>query len=287
MIVRCAAGRRERCVSSPPDAADAGAAGDLATRFAIDGSRVPAHVALIMDGNGRWANRQGLSRNAGHEAGEAALFDTVEGALELGIGNLTVYAFSTENWRRPPAEVRFLLGFNESLLLRRRDELREQGVRVRFIGGRGRPVPKRLVRLIESTEELTRDGQRMTLRIAFNYGARAELVDAAARAGADLAAGRLQTIDVDAIAARLDDASMPDVDLLIRTSGEQRLSNYLLWQAAYAELTFVDTLWPDFDRQTLAWCVADYQARDRRFGGAVDRPVLPADHRAPDRPSGR
>jgi undecaprenyl diphosphate synthase len=252
-----------------------GTSGDLAARFAIDRDRVPSHIAVIMDGNGRWANRQGLSRNAGHEAGEAALFDTVEGALELGVGNLTVYAFSTENWRRPPAEVRFLLGFNESLLLRRRDELRERGVRVRFIGGRGRPVPKRLVRLIESTEELTRDGRRMTLRIAFNYGARAELVDAAARAGADLAAGRLQAIDADAIAARLDDPTMPDVDLLIRTSGEQRLSNYLLWQAAYAELAFVDTLWPDFDRQTLAWCIADFQARDRRFGGAVDRPQMP------------
>jgi undecaprenyl diphosphate synthase len=284
---------------SDPQATATG--GDLAARFAIDRDRVPSHIAVIMDGNGRWANRQGLSRNAGHEAGEAALFDTVEGALELGVGNLTVYAFSTENWRRPPAEVRFLLGFNESLLLRRRDELRERGVRVRFIGGRGRPVPKRLVRLIESTEELTRDGRRMTLRIAFNYGARAELVDAAARAGADLAAGRLQAIDADAIAARLDDPTMPDVDLLIRTSGEQRLSNYLLWQAAYAELAFVDTLWPDFDRQTLAWCIADFQARDRRFGGAVDRPQMPpeqppappeqppapVDQPARDRPTGR
>jgi undecaprenyl diphosphate synthase len=264
---------------SPSEAPDAG----LAERYRIDRARVPAHVAVIMDGNGRWANRQGLSRNAGHEAGEAALFDTVEGALELGIGHLTVYAFSTENWRRPPSEVRFLLNFNESLLLRRRDELRARGVRVRFIGGRGRPVPKRLVRLIESTEELTRDGERMTLRIAFNYGARAELVGAAARAGADLVAGRLEAIDDDALAARLDDPTMPDVDLLVRTSGEQRLSNYLLWQAAYAELTFVDTLWPDFDRQTLAWCIADYQARDRRFGGAVDQPV-PAPE-LPDEPT--
>ncbi len=256
--------------SEAPDAS-----GDLARRFAIDRARVPAHVAIIMDGNGRWANRQGLSRNAGHEAGETALFDTVEGALELGVEHLTVYAFSTENWRRPPSEVRFLLGFNESLLLRRRDELHDRGVRVRFIGGRGRPVPKRLVRLIESTEERTRAGQRMTLRIAFNYGARAELVAAAARAADDVAAGRIKTVDDDALAARLDDPTMPDVDLLVRTSGEQRLSNYLLWQAAYAELTFVDTLWPDFDRSTLAWCIADYQARDRRFGGAVDRPSTP------------
>ncbi|MCC5948876.1 MAG: di-trans,poly-cis-decaprenylcistransferase [Nitriliruptoraceae bacterium] len=245
---------------------------DLLARHGIDRGRVPAHVALIMDGNGRWANRQGLTRNEGHAAGEAALFDTVEGALELGVTDLTVYAFSTENWRRPPSEVRFLLNFNESLLLRRADELDERGVRVRFIGRRGRPVPKRLVALIERTEARTRDNARMTLRIAFNYGARAELVDAMQRAVDDAVAGRLQKVDTDAVAARLSDPDMPDVDLLIRTSGEQRLSNYLLWQAAYAELAFVDTLWPDFDRETLAACVVGYQRRDRRFGGAVDAP---------------
>jgi undecaprenyl diphosphate synthase len=132
----------------------------LLDQHGLDAARLPAHVALIMDGNGRWANRQGLPRNAGHEAGEAALFDTVEGALELGLTDLTVYAFSTENWRRPPSEVRFLLGFNESLLLRRADELDDRQVRVRFIGGRGRPVPKRLVRLIEDTEALTERHRR-------------------------------------------------------------------------------------------------------------------------------
>jgi undecaprenyl diphosphate synthase len=238
-----------------------------------DPGRMPGHVAIIMDGNGRWANQRGLKRNAGHEAGESALFDTVEGALELGIANLTVYAFSTENWKRPVEEVRFLLGFNESLLVRRADELDERDVRVRFIGRRETRVPTRLVRLMERTEALTRDNRRMTLRIAFNYGGRAELVDAVRQIVADERAGRLGRIDDAAIADRLYDPEMPDVDLLIRTSGEQRVSNYLLWQAAYAELVFTSTLWPDFDRSELARCVATYQARDRRFGTAQDTPV--------------
>ncbi len=258
----------------PPDGAS------LVTRAGLDPDRIPGHVALIMDGNGRWANARGLSRNVGHEAGEQALFDTIEGALELGVQDLTIYAFSTENWRRPASEVRFLLNFNESLLLRRRDELHERGVRVRFIGRRDRPVPKRLVMRMEETEALTRDDRRLTLRIAFNYGAQAELADAAARAAADLATGRLKRVDEEAIAARLYDPQMPAVDLLIRTSGEQRVSNYLLWQAAYAELVFTDTLWPDFDRDELARCIAAYQSRERRFGGAEDAPA-PVDSDAP------
>jgi len=234
---------------------------------------VPRHVAIIMDGNGHWANARGLRRNAGHEAGEEALFRTVEGALELGIEHLTVYAFSTENWRRSPEEVRFLLDFNRSLLLRRVDELIERDVRVRFIGRRARPVPKRLVALIERTEERTAHCSRMTLRIAFNYGSRSELVDAARRAAEDVASGALRRIDDRSLAARLDDAGMPDVDLLIRTSGEQRMSNFLLWQAAYAELLFTDVLWPDFDEAELQRCVDTYAGRDRRFGGAEDRPM--------------
>ncbi|MFA9432807.1 polyprenyl diphosphate synthase [Egicoccus sp. AB-alg2] len=238
----------------------------------LDLDRIPKHVAIIMDGNGRWANRQGLKRNAGHEAGERALFDTVEGALELGITDLTVYAFSTENWKRPPDEVRFLMGFNESLLVRRADELHDRRVRVRFIGRRNRPVPKRLVRLIEDTEALTAGNRRMTLRIAFNYGGRTELLDAARQLADDAASGRIRKIDEQAIARRLYDPEMPDVDLLVRTSGELRLSNYLLWQAAYAELYFTQTLWPDFDRHELRRAVHAYQSRDRRFGGAVDRP---------------
>lgn len=248
---------------------------DLATHAGLDSALMPGHVALIMDGNGRWANQQGLTRNAGHEAGEQALFDTVEGALELGVTDLTVYAFSTENWRRPPSEVKFLLNFNESLLVRRADDLDERNVRVRFIGSRARPVPKRLVRLIEDTEDLTRSNTRMTLRIAFNYGSKAEIVEAARRAAADHAAGRLKTVDEDALSARMHDPQMPPVDLMVRTSGEQRVSNYLLWQAAYAELVFVETLWPDFDRFELARCIRTFQSRDRRFGGAIDAPSGP------------
>jgi undecaprenyl diphosphate synthase len=235
---------------------------------AIARDRLPAHVGIIMDGNGRWAGQRGLPRNAGHEAGEQALFDTVEGALELGLRYLTVYAFSTENWKRPPSEVRFLLNFNRDLLLRRADELDERQVRVRFIGRRGRPVPRRLVEMIERTEALTARHTRMTLQVAFNYGGRAELVDAARRIADDAAAGRLRPggVKETSIRARLYEPDAPDVDLLVRTSGEQRLSNFLLWEAAYAELVFTDTLWPDFDRHALYAAVAEFQRRQRRFG---------------------
>jgi undecaprenyl diphosphate synthase len=234
----------------------------------IDPDNLPAHVGVIMDGNGRWANQRGEPRNVGHAAGETALFDTVEGALELGLRHLTVYAFSTENWKRPPSEVRFLMGFNRDLLLRRADELDERQVRVRFIGRRGRPVPKSLVALMERTEALTARHTRMTLQIAFNYGGRAELVDAARRIAADAAAGTLKPDRVSAksIQTRLYEPDAPDVDLLVRTSGEQRVSNFLLWEAAYAELVFSEVLWPDFDRHHLRAAVAEYQRRTRRFG---------------------
>jgi undecaprenyl diphosphate synthase len=239
-----------------------------------DPERLPRHVAIVMDGNGRWANLRGLSRSQGHEAGESALFDTVEGALEIGLAELTVFAFSTENWRRPDEEVRFLMEFNQSLLQRRVDELDERDVRIRFIGRRRRPVPKRLVKRMEEAEERTADNERMVLRIAFNYGSRAELVDAARQLAHDLRDGQLKRIDERAFTARLYDGDMSDVDLLIRTSGERRLSNFLLWQAAYAELVFVETLWPDFDRLDLAQAIAEYQSRERRFGQAVDRVVV-------------
>jgi undecaprenyl diphosphate synthase len=239
----------------------------------LDPDRIPQHVAIIMDGNGRWANLRGLKRNAGHEAGERALFDTVEGALELGVGAVTVYAFSTENWKRPAEEVRFLMNFNEQLLRRRIDELDDRDVRVRFVGRRTRPVPKRLVSLMEESETRTADNEAMTLYIAFNYGGQAELVDAARRLAHDHASGELKRIDERALVARLYDPQMPPVDLLVRTSGEQRISNFLLWQAAYAELVFVETLWPDFDRYELEKAIAEYQRRDRRFGRAVDAVV--------------
>ena len=234
----------------------------------LDHDRMPRHIAIIMDGNGRWAAQRGEPRRVGHAAGESALFDTVEGGLELGLEYLTVYAFSTENWKRPPSEVRWLMNFNRDLLLRRADELDEREVRVRFIGRRGRPVPRRLVEMIEDTEARTAHHTRMTLQVAFNYGGRAELVDAARRLAADAAAGRLRPVNVSekSLQARLYTPEAPDVDLLIRTSGEQRLSNFLMWEAAYAELVFTDVLWPDFDRHELFAAVAQFQRRGRRFG---------------------
>jgi undecaprenyl diphosphate synthase len=234
----------------------------------LDRTRLPAHVGIIMDGNGRWAAARGLPRNAGHEQGESALFDTVEGALQLGLRWLTVYAFSTENWKRPPSEVAFLLNFNRDLLLRRADELDERQVRVRFIGRRRRPVPRRLVNMIESTEARTARHRRLTLQVAFNYGGRAELVDAARRVATDVAEGRLRPDKVSekSIQARLYEPEAPDVDLLVRTSGEQRLSNFMLFQAAYAELVFTNVLWPEFRRGELFAAVAEFQRRQRRFG---------------------
>jgi undecaprenyl diphosphate synthase len=231
----------------------------------VDPARVPVHVAAVMDGNGRWAQRRGLKRTDGHAAGEEALLDAVEGALELGVGWLTVYAFSTENWRRPRDEVRFLMNFNESLLLRRRDELHERGVRIRFLGRRDWRVPKRLLRRMDESLELTKRNRTLTLSIAFNYGGRAEIVDAV-RALIDegVPAGK---VDERAIARRLYDPEMPEPDLVIRTSGEYRLSNFLLWEAAYSELVFTDVLWPDFRREHLFAAVREFQARDRRFGG--------------------
>jgi undecaprenyl diphosphate synthase len=233
-----------------------------------EAERVPAHVAIIMDGNGRWAGERGLPRNAGHEAGEHALFDTVEGALELGVRWLTVYAFSTENWRRPPSEVRFIMNFNRNLLRRRADELDERRVRVRFIGRKARPIPASLRRLMSDTEARTAHHRRLTLQIAFNYGARAELADAARELATQVAAGQLDPAKIDeaAVQQHLYTADAPDVDLVIRTSGEQRISNYMLWQAAYAELIFTDVYWPDFDRTHLNAAVAEFQRRNRRFG---------------------
>jgi undecaprenyl diphosphate synthase len=231
----------------------------------IDPARIPTHVAAVMDGNGRWAQRRGLKRTDGHAAGEEALMDAVEGALALGVRWLTVYAFSTENWRRPTDEVRFLMGFNESLLVRRRDERNDKGVRRQFIGRRDWRVPKRLLRRIDESAALTAKNRTLTLTIAFNYGGKAEIVDAVRRLVEEgVPAGK---IDEKSIAKRLYDPSMPDPDLVVRTSGEYRLSNFLLWEAAYSELVFTDVLWPDFRREHLFDAVREYQARDRRFGG--------------------
>jgi undecaprenyl diphosphate synthase len=211
----------------------------------------PNHVAIIMDGNGRWAEARDLPRTAGHEAGERALFDVVEGALEAGIRYLSVYAFSTENWARPASEVQFLLNFNRFLLRQRRNDLLERGVRIRRIGRRER-VPDGVLEEFDEAERVTLTNSRMDLLVCFNYGGRAELEDAA-RNGS--------------IAEHLYAPDVPDVDLLIRTSGEMRLSNFLLWQSAYAELYFTDELWPDFDRHALFRALEDYAGRARRFGG--------------------
>src|SRR5689334_20154713 len=210
-----------------------------------------------MDGNGRWAKRRGLKRTEGHAAGEEALFDTVDGALEIGLRWMTVYAFSTENWRRPLDEVRFLMNFNERSLLARRDDLNERGVRVRFIGRRGGRVPARVRKRIEETEALTQKNRRLTLTFAFNYGGQAELVDAVRAIVAEKV--EPSKIDEKMIRRHLYAPDMPDPDLLVRTSGEYRISNYLLWQLAYSELVFTDVLWPDFRRADLFAAIAVFQ----------------------------
>ncbi len=238
----------------------------------VDLSRVPRHVGLIMDGNGRWAEARGLHRTQGHTAGEAALFDTVDGALELGIGWLTAYTFSTENWKRSDDEVQFLLHFNVEVLQRRRDALDDKGVRIRFIGDRwDSRVHQGLRDEFAAAEEMTKDNDTLELVLAFNYGGRAEVVQAARRLAQQAAAGRLDpaTIDESAFTRRLAIPEMPDVDLLIRTSGEQRTSNFLMWQATYAELVVSPLMWPEFSRDALRACVAEYQRRSRRFGAAT------------------
>ena len=239
----------------------------------VDRGAIPAHVGIIMDGNGRWANARGLHRTQGHANGEPALFDVVHGALELGIKWLTVYTFSTENWDRDEFEVSFLMQFNVDLLERRRDELNDLGVRVLFMGDvDDERVPQLLRDRIRSAEELTADNTTMTMVFAFNYGGRIEIVDAIKRVAADLLAGDLRPgeIDEDVVNDHLYLPDMPDPELIIRTSGEQRTSNFLLWEAAYSEYVFTPVLWPDFDRDELARCIAEFQRRDRQFGGAVD-----------------
>jgi undecaprenyl diphosphate synthase len=222
-----------------------------------------------MDGNGRWAKERGLPRTAGHEAGEHSLFDLVEGAIELGVQWVSAYAFSTENWRRSPEEVRFLMGFNRDVIRRRRDEMHELGVRVRWAGRRPR-LWRSVIAELEEAEHLTRRNKTLTLTMCVNYGGRAEIADAARLLALDVAAGNVNPAKVDerVLAKYLDEPDMPDVDLFLRTSGEQRTSNFLLWQSAYAELVFVPELWPDVDRRVLWRACQDYADRDRRYGGA-------------------
>lgn len=237
----------------------------------LDPTRIPRHVGLILDGNGRWANARGLPRTAGHAAGEAALFDTVEGALELGIEWLTAYTFSTENWSRDADEVEFLMWFNQDLLTRRRDSLADQGVRMHFIGDLADPrIPDHNRKEMEEATELTAGNERLHLVFAFNYGSQREIAAAAATIAKRAASGELSPTEIDEklFSSFLYLPEMPPLDLVIRSSGEHRLSNFLLWQAAYAEFWFPGILWPDFNRDHLRQAVIEYQGRERRFGGA-------------------
>jgi len=239
----------------------------------VTASALPRHVAVVMDGNGRWANERGLPRTKGHEAGEAALLDVVAGAIEVGVTHLSAYAFSTENWKRSPEEVRFLMGFNRDVIRRRRDQLHAWGVRMRWVGRRPR-LWGSVIKELEIAQELTKRNTGLTLYFCVNYGGRAEIGDAARAIAQDVARGRLKASAVDerTLARYLPEPGMPDVDLFVRSSGEQRTSNFLLWQSAYAEMVFQDRLWPDYDRRDLWSAIEEYVHRERRMGGAVDMP---------------
>lgn len=231
--------------------------------------RLPAHVGVIMDGNGRWAMRRGLPRIEGHRRGLEALRATVRAAVEFGLDYLTIYGFSAENWRRPAAEISDLMGLLKRFIHNDLGELHRGGVRVKIIGCRTNLKPDIAAWLTEA-EALTRDNDRLTLIVAFNYGGRQEIVAAARALASKVAAGQCAAADIDEtmLAAHLDTAGIPDPDLIIRTSGEQRLSNFLAWQAVYSEFVFLPVLWPDFDAATFAAALAEYAARERRFGAA-------------------
>ncbi|UUP15797.1 isoprenyl transferase [Nitratireductor thuwali] len=230
----------------------------------------PAHVAIIMDGNGRWARARGLPRAAGHRAGVEALRKAVRSAGELGVGWLTVYAFSSENWSRPKSEINDLMGLLKRFIRRDLAELHQNGVRVRIVGSRADLEPD-IAALLTEAESLTERNTNMNLVVAFNYGARDEILRAAREIAREARDGQIdpESVTAESFSARLDTAGIPDPDLIIRTSGEQRLSNFLLWQAAYAEFVFLPLYWPDFSREDLAAAIAVFEERDRRFGGVA------------------
>ncbi|RRD07087.1 isoprenyl transferase [Arachnia propionica] len=236
---------------------------------ALPPASLPQHVAIVMDGNGRWAKQRGLKRTEGHARGEAALLDVIHGAIELGIPYLSAYAFSTENWKRSPDEVRWLMGFNRDVIHRRRDELHALGVRIRWAGRRPR-LWGSVIRELEEAEALSEHNSTLTLQFCVNYGGRAEIVDAAREIARLAKAGKLDPnrLTEERFRRFLDEPGIPDVDLFLRSSGEQRTSNFLLWQSAYAEFIFMDQLWPDFDRRDLWRAVEQYALRERRFGTA-------------------
>ena len=234
---------------------------------ALPPERIPRHVAVVMDGNGRWAKERGLPRTAGHEAGEAALFDVVEGAIEIGVKEISAFAFSTENWKRSPDEVKFLMGFNRDVIRRRLDQMHEMGVRVRW-AGRSKKLWGSVISELERAEEITAKNKVLTLNMCVNYGGRAEIIDAALVLADDIKKKRVspEKVSEKKFAEYLDVPS--DIDLFLRSSGEERISNFLLWQVAYAELVFMDVLWPDVRRETLWKAIEIYAQRDRRFGKA-------------------
>jgi len=240
---------------------------------AFPSGAVPVHVAIVMDGNGRWANRRGLTRIEGHRAGEASLLDVVAGAIQAGVRHLSVYAFSTENWTRSPEEVRFLMGFNRDVLHRRRDQLIDWNVRIRWAGRRPR-LWGSVIKDLELAQAMSRGNTGLTLNMCVNYGGRAEVIDAVNAITREVATGRLRAgaVTERVLRRHLAQPDMPDVDLFIRSSGEQRTSNFLLWESAYAEFVFQDVLWPDYRRRHLWDAISDYLGRDRRYGGATDRP---------------
>lgn len=232
----------------------------------------PKHIAIIMDGNGRWANAQGKPRTEGHKAGEVALMDTVAGAVEAGVKYLSMYAFSTENWSRSPAEVRFLMGYSRDVIRRRIAQLDDWGVKVRWVGRRPR-LWKSVISELQRAEEITANNRGTELLLCVNYGGRAEIADAAQEIAQEVAAGNLKpnSINEKTLSRRLYVPDVPDVDLLIRTGGESRISNFLLWQVAYAEIDFLDVPWPEFGREQLWNQILAYGSRNRRFGGAIDQ----------------
>ncbi|MGZ4584829.1 MAG: decaprenyl diphosphate synthase [Mycobacterium sp.] len=235
----------------------------------IPADRLPNHVAIVMDGNGRWATERGLRRTEGHKMGEAVVIDVACGAVELGIKWLSLYAFSTENWKRSADEVRFLMGFNRDVVRRRRENLNEMGVRIRWVGSRPR-LWRSVINELAVAEEMTRDNDVITINYCVNYGGRTEIAEAAKQIAREAAAGRLnpERVTESTLSRHMQRPDIPDVDLFLRTSGEQRSSNFMLWQAAYAEFIFQDKLWPDYDRRDLWAACEEYASRNRRFGSA-------------------
>ena len=235
----------------------------------LNAKQIPNHVAVVMDGNGRWAKERGMPRTAGHEAGEASLLDMVHGAIEIGVKELSAYAFSTENWRRSPEEVKFLMGFNRDVIRRRRDEMNDLGVKIRWVG-REQKLWSSVLNELQEAEELTKSNKVLTLNMCVNYGGRAEIVDAVSEIAKAVKSKKIKadSITEKSFSKYLYSPQMSDVDLFLRSSGEQRTSNFLMWQSAYAEMVFLDVLWPDADRRTLWKAIEIYAERERRFGKA-------------------